>query len=128
MYQTMVKEVTILIADRNPNVREFLKREMTAEKYRVITADDAKTLLKTAFELHPVDLVILDPDLPDMEVSDIIKKLNSRLPPLPVIIHALPEEQSDYRAMHTGILIEKGSQSIEIIKRTIREMITERAL
>ncbi len=122
----MTKEVTILIADRNPNVREFLKREMMAENYRVIVADDAKTLLRIAFESHPVDLAIIDPDLPDLEPSEIIEKLNSRLPPMPVVIHALPEEEIDYRGMYTGIFIEKGSRSIEIIKRIIREMITER--
>lgn len=122
------KEVTVLIADRNPNVRDFLKREMIAENYRVIVADDAKTLLKIAFESPPVDLVIVDPDLPDMEASEIIKKLNSRWPPLPVVIHALPEEEIDYRGLPTEFFVEKGSRSIEIIKRIIHEMITERAL
>lgn len=34
----MAKKFTILTADRNRNVREFLKREMIAEGYRVKVA------------------------------------------------------------------------------------------
>jgi CheY-like chemotaxis protein len=126
--QTMANKVTILIADRNPNVREFLKREMEAENHRVILADDAKTLLKAAFEFHPVDILVIDPDLPDMEPSDIITKLKCRTPPLPVVIHALPEGEIDCRGFSSSIFIEKGSRSIEVIKRIIRDIITERAL
>ena len=124
----MTEKVTILIADRNPNVREFLKREMSAENYRVILADDGKTLLKKAFESHPVDILIIDPDLPDMESSDIISKLKNRVPPLPVVIHALPEGDVDCRGFCSSIFIEKGSRSIEVIKKTIRDIITEQAL
>ena len=124
----MTEKVTILIADRNPNVREFLKREMTADNYRVILADDAKTLLRTAFESQPVDILIVDPDLPDMESSDIISKLKSRMPPLPVVIHALPEGEIDCHGFSSSIFIEKGSRSIEVIKRFIRDIITERTL
>jgi len=124
----MAKKVTILIADRNPNVREFLKREMTAENYRVILADDAKASLKTAFESHPVDILIIDPDLPDMESSDIISKLKCRTPPLPIVVHALPGGEIDCDGFSSSIFIEKGSRSIEVIKRIIRDIITERAL
>ena len=124
----MAKKVTILIADRNPNVREFLKREMTAENYQVILADDAKTLLKMAFESQPVDILIFDPDLPDMEPAEIISKLECRTPPLPVVIHALPEAEIDYCGCSSSIFIEKGSRSIEVIKRIIRDIITVRAL
>lgn len=118
--------VTILIADRNPNVRDFLKREMVAEKYRVIVAEDAKTLLRLAFETDPVDILIIDPDLPDMEPCDIIKKINNRVPPLPMVIHALPENDRNGSLVNAGVLIEKESRSIEVIKKLIRKMIAER--
>lgn len=124
----MLEQVTILIADRNPNVREFLKREMTAENYHVILADDGKTLLKKAFESHPVDILIIDPDLPDMESSDIISKLKKRVPPLSVVVHALPEGEVDCHGFSSSIFIEKSSRSIEIIKQFIRVVVTERAL
>ena len=124
----MAENITILIADRNPNVREFLKREMAAENYRVMLADDGKTLLKKAFESHRVDVLIIDPDFPDMESSDIFSRLKSRIPPLPVVIHALPEEEFDCQGFCSSIFIEKGSRSIEVIKKTIRDIITERAI
>lgn len=45
---------TILIADRNSNVREFLKREMMTEGYRVRLAKDSREVLKWAFSQAPL--------------------------------------------------------------------------
>jgi DNA-binding response OmpR family regulator len=120
------KDVTILIADRNPNVRDFLKREMAAEKYRVIVAVDGKNLLEIAARSPRIaDILIVDPELPDMDASEIVDKLCRRTPPLPVIIHGLPEEDIAYRGSHSGIFIEKGSRSVEEIKQIVHKMVGE---
>ena len=63
----MKDQFTILIADRNSHVRKFLQREMTAAGYRVRLAENAGEVLKCAFRHEPLDLVILDPDLPGAE-------------------------------------------------------------
>jgi DNA-binding response OmpR family regulator len=123
----VAQEVIILIADRNPNVREFLKREMTAENYRVWVAEDAKSLLYLAFASPPPDLLILDPDLPDMESSEIINRLNERTPKIPTIIHSFPDEERNQSLQNAGVFIEKGSQSVEAVKKAIREMLAVKA-
>ena len=51
---------TILVADRNPNVRDFLKRELMAEGYRVLQAKDNREVLKRVFSRTPLDLLIFD--------------------------------------------------------------------
>ena len=41
----MARQFTILISDRNRNVREFLKREMMGEAYRVRLAKSWREVL-----------------------------------------------------------------------------------
>ncbi|MFO7685865.1 MAG: response regulator [Desulfobacterales bacterium] len=115
----------ILIADRNPHVRKFLKRELEAEGYRVQLAESGVELLKWVFHPHPLDLVILDPDLPDTVAHQLMNKLKNRKPPLPVVIHAF---LSDYAAapdtLDADAFVEKGGNSIESLKKAIRNLKT----
>ena len=113
----------IVIADRNPHVRRFLKRELEAEGYRIRLAESGVEVLKWAFHPDPLDLVILDPDLPDTVAAQLINKLKDRIPPLKVVIHAF---LSDYAAPHDKLsadaFIEKGAYSIESLKKVIRDL------
>ncbi|MDX9786465.1 MAG: response regulator [Desulfobacterales bacterium] len=119
----MKKEFTILIADRNPHVRGFLKRELAAEGFIVIMADSAQDLLRWTFGQTPVDLLLIDPDLPDMESEALMERLNSRIPPIPVVIHTLPEERKKVN-LHQDIVVyvEKGGHSIEQLKEVIHRV------
>jgi response regulator RpfG family c-di-GMP phosphodiesterase len=117
----MKSAITILIADRNPNVREFLKREMLSENYRAVCAEDAKTMFKLVSGLSRVDVVIVDPDLPDMEAPEVLGKLWEKWPLLPVIIHSLFEENGFSSRPDSALFIEKRGRSIEAIKRVVRE-------
>ncbi len=116
----MKKEFKILIADRNPNVRDFLKREMTAEGYTVELAENGREVLKWAYHRDPVDILILDPDLPDAEESLLLKKLKQKTPYLPVILHTF---FSDYintsKIFDPTVFVEKGGNSIEQLKKVI---------
>jgi len=111
------KAFTILIADRNPRVRGFLQREMSKEGYRILVAESTRDLLEWAFDRDPVDLIILDPDLPDAADSRLTSMLRERMPLLPVILHAhsshgLPEPGT----AKSFILDEKGGSSVERLK------------
>ncbi|MBW1738006.1 MAG: response regulator [Deltaproteobacteria bacterium] len=75
----MAKKFTILIADRNRNVREFLKREMIAEGYRVRLAKNGQEVLKLAYQHGPLDLLILDMDLPDAIEIPVLEVLGDRI-------------------------------------------------
>jgi DNA-binding NtrC family response regulator len=113
---------TILIADRNPNVREFLKREMMTEGYRVRLAKDSREVLKWAFSPAPLDLLILDPDLPDGEEVELFKQINDRIPQLPVVIHSFKTDYADYpEALIKTVFVEKQGNSIEYLKKVVSE-------
>jgi len=117
----------ILIADRNPNVREFLKREMMAEGYRVRLAKNCREVLRWVYHYEPLDLVILDPDLPDASEVPLLEKLNDRIPTLPVVVHTF---STDYDTLINSsspvAFVEKEGNSIEGLKKVVFDMLGRR--
>lgn len=124
----MKKVYKILIADRSSHVREFLKREMAAEGYSVELAENGREVLKWAYHRDPLDLLILDPDLPDAEESLLLKKLKQRIPYIPVILHTY---LSDYlvasKLINPTEFVEKGGSSIEKLKKIVPAILGKRA-
>jgi len=117
---------TLLIADRNPHVRKFLQREMTAAGYRVQLADNAHEVIKWAFSREPFDLVILDPDLPDADESQILQHLLNRVPPLPVVLHTYaPESGECFEDMEGLFFVEKKGSSVERLKQVVYGILVE---
>jgi DNA-binding NtrC family response regulator len=120
----MQKVFTIVIADRNPRVRGFLQREMSRASYRIRLAESVQELLKWVFDHEPIDLIILDPDLPDAVDSHLLATLQNLLPPVPVIIHThyahtLPEAKTG----ETFITVEKGGSSVERLKEAADDIL-----
>ena len=114
----------ILIADRNPRVREFLRRELTAIGYQVLLADSGKALLKLIYSHTPVDLLVLDPDFPCMDVTDMLDKISDRVPQLPVVIHCVRGAADMAQFPGSQVIeIEKNGDSIEILKETINAVL-----
>jgi len=116
----MIRPLTILIADRNPHVRDFLQRELTADGHRVRLAENGRQLIRLAAQLRPLDLIILDPDLPDSDTPGLLTELLGQTPPLPVVLHSCtPDyENTSARAIRL-IFIEKKGNSIERLKQVI---------
>jgi DNA-binding NtrC family response regulator len=115
-------EFTLLIADRNPHVRMFLQREMTAAGYRVRLADTGREVLKWAFQGEPLDLIILDPDLPDADETRVLEHLLDRIPVLPVVVHTYPPEHGgNSKDMNDVIFVEKKGSSVERLKQVVHE-------
>ena len=75
------RRINILVADRNPHVRELLKRELAQEGLQVITANSWREVLEYAFGPTMIDLLIVDPNLPDMDTERLLQKIGNRIPP-----------------------------------------------
>ena len=120
----MGKEFTILIADRNRNVREFLKREMIEAGYSVRVAGNGREVLKWVYNYEPIDLLILDPDLPDAGELSILEEIVDRIPALPVVVHAFSSDYANNPSvMDTIAFVEKNGSSIEHLKKVIFELL-----
>lgn len=122
----MDKEFTILIVDRNPHIRKLLKREMIEEGYRVRIAKNGQEILREVYNQEPLDLLILDPDLPDVSISTILEKLENRIPILPVVIHAFTSDYiDDLDVLQKIHFVEKRGDSIEHLKDVVSEILWE---
>jgi CheY-like chemotaxis protein len=113
----------ILIADRNRHVRDFLKRELTAEGYEVEVAADGREVLSRINDKDPPHLLILDletPYLDEPDVWDILKKLQ---PPLPLIIHTLlPQYPTNLTLPMTAAFLEKRGDT-DLLKAVVADVI-----
>lgn len=119
----MGDEFYILVADRNRHVRDFLRRELLAEGFRVQVARDEHEVLGIAEGVEPPDLLVLDLDLPYVEGLGMVDRLRERTPLLPVVIHGfLSEETSNLRYRHAAALVEK-SGDIGHLKTIVNEVL-----
>jgi DNA-binding NtrC family response regulator len=114
------KHHTILIADRNRNVRELLRREICAEGYDVRTASSAAQVLEAVTGEMPPDIVVLDLDLPDAGGVGIVDELKTRAPSVSVIVHTLVSECLDLPPLSGMVdFVEKQGNSVEKLKKMI---------
>jgi DNA-binding response OmpR family regulator len=120
----MKKIFTILIADKNRNVRDFLRRELSAEGYQVAVAGDGGQILAEIDREDGVDLLVYDLEMPDADSSKIFEKTQKRRPPLPVVIHTFLTEESerDFSLNKGEVYIEK-SGNIDHLKAAIADML-----
>lgn len=114
----------ILIADKNPHVRKFLQRELVSAGYGVKQAFNGKDVLEQIYCQESIDLLILDPDLPDANEIFLFKKLHDRIPALPVIIHAYSEYVELKKNLIATAFVEKNGNSIERLKQLVADILT----
>lgn len=121
----MNEPVNLLIADRNPHVREFLKREMMAEGYRVRLVKSGQELTEAAGNPeNPPDMVIIDPDLPDANGLSLIRQLRGIFPEMPILIHTLLTEMVlQLDTVHRVIFVEKKGNSIDQLKQAVKDLL-----
>lgn len=120
----MADQFTILIADRNPHVREFLRRELTAEGYRVQVARNGREVLRMTDVDDPPELLILDLDMPYVSGLTILEELENRKSPLPVMIHTFRMEYEKHPAVQRAAgFWEKRGDNIDGLKATVTQVL-----
>lgn len=94
----------LLVVDDNETNRDMLSRRLRHQGYRVSMAKDGRRALQAVRD-QPVDLVLLDVLMPEMDGYETLKQLkaDARLRDIPVImISALDEIQSVVRGIEHG--------------------------
>ncbi len=118
---------TILIADRNPHVRNYLGREMRQEGHRVRLAKSATEVLNCISGGESFDLLIVDPDLPDRRQIKLLERLRKETPSTPIIIHTYTKEyMTPPTPAGSGVVVEKSGSSIEGLKTIVSSLIRKK--
>ena len=76
---------TILIVDDEKNIVSGLEEAFTLESYNVLTAYDGKEAWDKV-NTNNVDLVITDLRMPMMNGNELVERISSAYPTLPVIV------------------------------------------
>ena len=123
----MPEKPSLLIVDRNPNVREYLKRELGVEGYRIRLAENCRDMFRLISAAERIDLVIIDPDLPDVEGVSLFRKLEGLRPRVPVLIHTLVSDfRNRFGFPNEAQFIEKDGNSIDRLKHEIDNLLQGR--
>ncbi len=118
----MKKKLVILIAERNPHIRDLVQRELLAEGHYVFTVENVLQLKNWIFKRRAPDILVLDPDLPGSEQHNLWQLLDG-CPQLPVIIHCLSADQLvDLGDLRRSALVEKNGNSITFLKHQIKRI------
>lgn len=75
---------TILVIDDEPQILNMLQKMLELEGYTVLTAADGKQGLR-ACEKNPIDLVITDVVMPEVEGLEVIMSLKKSYPTIKII-------------------------------------------
>ncbi|CNU58760.1 DNA-binding response regulator [Mycobacterium tuberculosis] len=77
--------VTVLVVDDEPVLAEMVSMALRYEGWNITTAGDGSSAIAAARRPRP-DVVVLDVMLPDMSGLDVLHKLRSENPGLPVLL------------------------------------------
>ena len=112
---------SLLVVDGDPDTREKLSALLSREGYRTRCAADGKTALTLA-ETDPPELILLDVRLPDLDGSEISRRLKnsektSRIPV--VFLGSLDKPEDRIRAFESGAVdyIARPFHAAEVLAR-----------
>lgn len=118
-----MKEATVLVVDDDPRILRFVRTELEAAGFHVLTAQDGVAALKV-LEAESPDLIVLDILMPVMDGFETLERLR-RTSTLPVIILTARASDTDkVRGLDLGAddYLTKPFSAEELIAR-IRSML-----
>ena len=108
----------ILIADANFHIRCFLKREIIAKGFEVISAKSHTDILERLETGRKPELVVLDPNIPFIGGVSLLHRIRSKAPQIPVIIYtAYPEDADSPLFARADAVVEKAPDPALLIRR-----------
>ncbi|MEE4240150.1 MAG: response regulator [Desulfopila sp.] len=113
----------ILLVDDEENIRFIYEEEFKEEGYDIITAANGMDALEL-FSRDKPDLVILDIQMPGLNGIEVLRRMKTMDPSVPVILSsAFPEFKQDLGAWASEEYVVKSSdisQLKEAVRRHIR--------
>jgi len=110
---------TLVIAERNANIRELLRREFGREGYAVLTAGSGAEVLSRLMLAERVDLLVLDAEMGGPDGSALAPRLAREFPRVQVVLHGF----AGFEADQGGVARVEKDGDFERLKRTVGDML-----
>jgi len=113
---------SVCIAERNPHIREFLRKEFQRAGYRVLAASNGRELAAAAAAEPRPDVFVVDVDVPGLEQG-----LSGQPAALvrPLVAYALlPDNEGHPLLAAASAVVEKGGDPqrlIAVVERLLRD-------
>jgi two-component system KDP operon response regulator KdpE len=92
----------VLVVDDEPAIRRFLRTSLTAQGYLVTEAEDGIAALED-LRRGPIDILVLDLGLPDINGLDIIERVRGQGSTVPIIVlSSRTDETGKVKALDLG--------------------------
>jgi CheY-like chemotaxis protein len=114
----------ILVADDEMNIRLLYSEELKEEGYEVYLASNGREALEIV-EKVPLDLVILDIKMPEMDGIEALRQIKERRPNLPVLLStAYGEYRQDFATWASDEYLVKSSD-LEDLKAVVKRYLKQ---
>lgn len=97
----MTEPVTVLVVDDEPPIRRFLRTSLNAHGYRVAEAETGAQALER-MRSGPVDTVVLDLGLPDMDGLKVIETIRAHSAVPIIVLSSRSDERGKVAALDLG--------------------------
>jgi two-component system, response regulator, stage 0 sporulation protein F len=110
----------ILVADDEMSIRLLYSEELREEGYEVFTASNGREALEVV-QKEPLDLIILDIKMPEMNGIEVLRRIKEQHPNLPVLLSsAYSEYKQDFGTWASEEYLVKSSD-LEDLKSAVRK-------
>lgn len=114
-----MKPFHILVTDTNLHVRNLLKRELQQDGHTIYMAKNKKEVHDHIHGTNKLDIIILDPEVPDLLDKSLLDEIHDRVPQVKIIIHTFIEFFNDLGLDENIHFVEKSAISIGPLKKEI---------
>lgn len=112
--ETRRTDALVLCVDDDNAILDVIKQTLEKNGFSVLTASNWRLALD-AFKENPIDLVILDYEMPDLKGHEVAVKIRSVSPEVPIILHSGSPDIPESAARVTDAFIQKGAETYVLV-------------